>query len=365
MRDRRVAVAVAAVLLCSPAPARAAEALYVVTEGNSLVTVHSDSPGNARSTVSLSGLQEGEKILAIDVRPKTGQLYALGSTSRVYFVNTASGAAKPAGNPFSPALAGSNFGFDFNPTTDRIRVVSDGRQNLRLNPDDGQVAGQDNQLAYPDGDPGAGSTPSFSAAAYTNEGKLYAIDTARDALTTTDAPNDGKLATVGALGVDLQEPVSFDIAPDNRGWVTGKAPGASVASLYLIDLATGRLAPTSGALGAGVRGLAAAGTVADDKSKPSLLLALPLVQKLKALRRAVPVEVACGETCSLTATLRARGKTIAAGTGSIIGSGKLRIKMARSKAKVDPKKALKAVLTVVAFDSAGNKSTSKRTVRFE
>jgi hypothetical protein len=368
MRDhRRVAAAAtcAAALLCAAAPARAAEALYAVTDGGTLVTVQSDSPGAARALVPISGLQEGESILAIDLRPKTGQLYALGSSSRIYLVNTASGAARPAGNPFSPALAGGNFGFDFNPAADRIRVVSDGRQNLRVNPDDGQVAAQDNALAYPDGDPGAGTTPSFSAAAYTTEGKLFVIDSTRDALTTTDAPNDGKLATVGPLGVDLLEPVSFDIAGDNRGWVSARRAGSSVSSLYSLDLATGKLLPAgvSPAFGSVLRGLAAAGAVPDDKGKPSLLTSIDRDQKLKSLNRAVGLEAACGEMCSITATLTRKGKTLARGTGALGGPGRLRIKMARTKLAAG-KKAFTATLVVVATDAAGNSTRVKRTVRF-
>ena len=47
---------------------------------------------------------------------------------------------------FTPALSGTAFGFDFNPTVDRIRVVSDTGQNLRLNPDTGAVAAVDGAL---------------------------------------------------------------------------------------------------------------------------------------------------------------------------------------------------------------------------
>ena len=35
------------------------------------------------------------------------------------------------------ALEGTSFGVDFNPTVDRLRVISDTGQNLRVNVDDG------------------------------------------------------------------------------------------------------------------------------------------------------------------------------------------------------------------------------------
>jgi hypothetical protein len=365
---RRVAAAIAgsvAVALTAAAPAPAAEALYAVTDGNALVTLHSDSPGAVRASLPLTGLQEGEQVLALDVRPKSGQLYVLGSTSRVYVVNAASGAAHALGNAFSPALAGGNFGLDVDPVADRIRLTSDGRQNLRLNPDDGQVAGQDGNLAYADGDPGAGTTPSFAATAYQPDGKVFVIDTARDVLTTTTSANDGKVTTIGPLGVDLAEPVTFDIASDGRAWVAGRVPGGGGSVLFLADLASGKLgagAVNSG-MGSVVRGIGTAGTVPDDKLRPSVLTSIDRDQKLRSLRRAVGVEVACGEACSLTATLKAGGRTLAKGAGDLTAAGRVRIKMARTKAAA-PKKAVTAVLTVVATDAAGNPTTVKRTVRF-
>ena len=366
---RRAAVATAgamAIALSAAAPASAAEALYGVTDSNALVTLHSDSPGALRAAVPLTGLQEGEQVLALDLRPKSGQLYVLGSTSRVYVVNAASGAATALGNPFSPALAGSNFGLDVDPVADRLRVVSDGRQNLRLNPEDGQVAGQDGTLAYAEGDPGAGTTPSFAADAYTSDGKVFVIDTARDALGTTAAAIDGKVTTVGPLGVDLQEPVSFDVAGDGRAWVTGRVAGSSASSLFLADLATGGLAPAAASSGTGtvLRGIAAAGTVPDDKLRPSVLTSIDRDQRLKALRRAIGVDVACAEACSIRAVLRIAKRPVARGTGGLGAAGRTRIKMARTKTRA-PKKAVTAVLTVTAVDAAGNLTRVKRTVRFQ
>src|SRR5690606_26506795 len=81
-----------------------------------------------------------------DMRPATSQMYALGSSNRIYAVNLSNGAFTAVGGPFTPALDGDFFGFDFNPTVDRIRVVSDKGQNLRLNPNDGMVAAVDGML---------------------------------------------------------------------------------------------------------------------------------------------------------------------------------------------------------------------------
>src|SRR5262245_18763380 len=108
--------------LLAPGPA-AANGAFGLTTANQIVTVETASPGVAIATVAITGLQGGETALAIDVRPATGQLYLLGSTSRVYVLNPATGVATPVGPAFTQALSGTSFGFDFNPTVDRIRVV--------------------------------------------------------------------------------------------------------------------------------------------------------------------------------------------------------------------------------------------------
>ena len=47
--------------------------------------------------LAITGLQSGENIISIDYRPATGQLYGLGSTSRLYVINETSGLATPLG----------------------------------------------------------------------------------------------------------------------------------------------------------------------------------------------------------------------------------------------------------------------------
>jgi hypothetical protein len=50
----------------------------------------------ATSTTAIVGLPPAENIVSIDYRPATGQLYALGSSSRIYFINEKSGVATAA-----------------------------------------------------------------------------------------------------------------------------------------------------------------------------------------------------------------------------------------------------------------------------
>ena len=222
---------------------------FGVTAANNLVRFSSATPGTIDATVAITGLQAGETVLGIDVRPATLQLYLLGSTSRIYTLDQGTGVATQVGaGPFTPALSGTSFGFDFNPTVDRIRVISDANQNLRLNPDTGTVAATDTALAYAAGDANAGQNPNAVGAAYTNNAAgatttvLYDIDSVRDVLVTQNPPNNGTLNTVGALGVNASaDVVGFDITnPGGTAYAALRVlGGTSQSQLYTINLTTG------------------------------------------------------------------------------------------------------------------------------
>lgn len=200
-----------------------AETLYATTVSNDLISFDSGTPCEIVSNVRITGLQPDEQILGIDFRPATGELFGLGSSSRIYVIDTASGVATAVGTgPFTPALNGTAFGFDFNPTVDRIRVVSDAGQNLRLNPVTGAVAATDTTLAFAAADPNFGATPVVVGAAYTNPDRdpatgttLFDIDSALDILVSQVPPNNGTLNTIGSLGVNANDVAGFDISTAN------------------------------------------------------------------------------------------------------------------------------------------------------
>lgn len=219
--------------------------IYGVTTSNQLVRFDSATPGNVITVGTINGLQPSENVLGIDFRPATGQLFALGSTSRLYIINTTNATAAAVGSsPFSPALSGADFGFDFNPTVDRIRVISDADQNLRLNPDTGGVAATDGVLAFATGDANQSANPNATGAAYTNSfggattTTLFNIDSNLDILVTQNPPNNGTLNTVGALGVNTSSVIGFDFTSATNTAYAALTVG-SVAQLYTINLTTG------------------------------------------------------------------------------------------------------------------------------
>lgn len=240
------------------------ETIFAVNANNQLLRFNNGTPGNV-AAIPILGLQGGEQVLGIDFRPATGQLFALTSASRVYTLDTTSGAATPVGNaPLATPLNGTAFGFDFNPVPDRIRVVSDNEQNLRLNPNNGTIAATDTTLAYAAGDTNANANPNIVGAAYTNNvagtatTTLYVIDSNLDILAlqgsiggTPNSPNGGQLTTVGALGVNTSDQVGFDIAPQTgAAFASLTAQGATTSTLYAINTATGA-ATAMGDIGGG------------------------------------------------------------------------------------------------------------------
>ena len=217
--------------------------IYVLNDANQLLRLNIRNSNAPQATMTLTGagLQNGERMVSIDFRPATGQLYGVSNQSRIFVINPATGDARPlTTTQFTPGFASSIIGMDFNPTVDRIRLVSTNNQDLRLNPETGLVIATDGSI---NGVSGA----TISEVAYTNNRAgsttttLYDIDPATDRLYIQNPPNNGTLTDVGPLGLDITGAAGFDISPtDNtQGLVAVTFNGAS--ELQQINLSTGRL----------------------------------------------------------------------------------------------------------------------------
>ncbi|WP_396177953.1 DUF4394 domain-containing protein [Flavobacterium sp.] len=210
-----------------------------LTIDNKVVYYNAQNLSSPISTLTITGLQASETILSIDYRPATGQLYALGSTSRLYIINEQSGLATALGSAsFDPMITSQNASIDFNPTVDRIRLVTDSGQNLRLHPELGTVLATDGTI-------NGGSNPKFGAVAYTNSmagattTMLYDIDFATDKLYVQTPPNDGGLQEVGDLTVDFMGMGGFDIMADNSV-ALAVVKNDTDSRLYTINLDSGK-----------------------------------------------------------------------------------------------------------------------------
>jgi hypothetical protein len=264
-----------------PLESRVAPAtIFAVDVSNNLLSFDSATPGTVVTIAAITGLTggAGEIVEAIDFRPATGQLYALGirdmgltDEARIYVIDPLTAKATQVGTGFTVLEGGTNYGFDFNPTSDRLRVVNDADENARFIPDNGARAdtpGNDTNLDHPT------ESEEIIASAYDrnfastvgNATTLYAIDFATKSLVIQggiDAnpnPNGGLITTIGSLNVTLDSRnAGFDIA-NATGTAFASLTVGGTTGLYTIDLATGT-ATLVGAIGAGtteVRGLAVA-----------------------------------------------------------------------------------------------------------
>ncbi|QBE63297.1 DUF4394 domain-containing protein [Pseudoduganella lutea] len=275
--------------------------VFALTASNKLISFNRETPGTVRTTATISGLQSGENVLGIDYRPADGKLYGVGSTGRLYTIDTESGVATQksmlmadAADTTAPftALAGTDFGVDFNPVADRLRIVSSTGQSLRINVDTGATT-TDGAIN------GGAATTQVTASAYTNSfagtgtTTLYALDTVTDTLYIQNPPNNGTLATPVALGVDAGSANGFDIdARTNMGYMIATVGGAR--NLYSVNLAaTANPATLVGAVGGteDIRGIAL---------RPAMA---PMVHGLTDDNRLVAFKVTTPNTIDATVTV--------------------------------------------------------------
>ncbi len=256
----------------TPAPEavgpKAKEEIVAVTTANALLRFNAGQPQQVRERRPLQGLRAGERILGIDYRVAKGELYALGAVGtagQLYRIDVAQARALPVGSGVALPGEAAEWGFDFNPTVDRIRVVNDRGANLRLHPDTGaQVDGDPNTpgvqgdaaLAYDGADAAAGKAPAIVAAGYTynkTNDKIttnYALDGAagtlvhqgtKEGVTPAVSPNTGRLYTVGSLGIGPFAHATLDISDlSNTAYSGVHTHGAKATRWYGVDLATGK-----------------------------------------------------------------------------------------------------------------------------
>jgi hypothetical protein len=271
------ALAVAVLALALPAAAQATgRAVYAIEDDGNLVSFFEKRPEKLTMSKPITGLPLGVNLIGIDLRPKNGDLYGVGTDSRVYRINPRTAIAlavddatgngfgdpPPAGDP----LDGTDFGFDFNPVPDRIRVVSDANQNIRVHPDTGQLAGSDADLGP--GDPNivdvayANSDFSFVQPAAGTAPIRY-VDSENDSLFTAADPNNPALTLIGKLGLDVHDTGGFDIAGFNDvGYLADTGP-RGVSQLYRVNINTGATKKL-GKIGRGALGVTGLAAVQDQ-----------------------------------------------------------------------------------------------------
>lgn len=259
-----------------------AAALYALTNANAILRFDDASPTSILATVAIQGLLANERIVGMDFRPRTGQLFALGitvngqaSTGRLLTVDPLTGLTRQVGQPIAnivpanAANANAAYGFNFNPAVDAIRVINTADANFALLPNTG---GQAVQTAL--------NTPGNAAAArmidsvtYDRffDGRLGANGTSAFVINAqlgmlqflggqngNPGAGSGQLTNIGPLNtpIDPATTVGMTVRTSGQPGGTGLAvfdttPGAGVTfRLHSINLTTGTATPI-GLVGAG------------------------------------------------------------------------------------------------------------------
>lgn len=213
---------------------------FFALSANKLDVYSAQSPESVSRSMTITGLQSGENIVAIDFRPANGQLYGIASSGQLYLINKTSGAAAKVGTT-PVALTDAIAAFDFNPTVDRIRLITGSGQNFRLHPETGVIAATDGNI-------NGQANAKVAAAAYTNNmtgattTTLFDIDVVSGQLFSQVPPNNGTLVPIGTLEVTVSGEGGFDIAPANNfGLAFFTERGKP--TLLAVNLTTGRATP--------------------------------------------------------------------------------------------------------------------------
>ncbi|MEU8352108.1 DUF4394 domain-containing protein [Streptomyces sp. NPDC048845] len=252
--------AVTALVVASPGNSSAVpaadslRAYGISADGTLMATFTTDRPQVLDWVRTVTGLSGDASLAGIDFRVQDKTLYGVGDKGGIYTIMmppvTEDVVVKKV-SQLEVALYGTNFGVDFNPAADRLRVISDNGQNLRHNLADHSTI-EDTTLTTP---PATGPAKGVTAAAYTNNDlnadtatTLFDINTTTDQNVIQSPANEGKLAATGALGVDAAANAGFDIFSDLTSGKTTSVTGfaalgnGSVSKLYTVNLFTGATA---------------------------------------------------------------------------------------------------------------------------
>ena len=260
-----------------------AQTIYGLTTDSKLVSFSASTPATIITNVAITGVAVGQTLVGMDVRPATGELFALGYNATndsvtTYVINPTTAVATAKATTIKLTGLGSSIGFDFNPTVDRIRVVGKTGKNYRLNPNNGALAATDSTLRYAATDANTGKTPGATAAAYTNSyigttgTQLYVYDETQKVIAFQNPPNDGILNTQPALGGVSALAIISDMdiytnpnSPTFASTAYAAVRTGALDSLYSLNITTGLLT-NIGALGAAVVDIA----VAINRTLPAL-----------------------------------------------------------------------------------------------
>ncbi|MFI8090768.1 DUF4394 domain-containing protein [Streptomyces sp. NPDC086080] len=269
-----VAATVSVGVVAAPSSTAGAQAVSlrafaITSDGTRMATFTTDRPDILDWVRVVKGLSGDTALIGIDFRVQNGLMYGVGNQGGIYTIQTPPQTVDVVVTKVSQLtvpLYGTNFGVDFNPAANRLRVISDNGQNLRHNIDDrtpgaSPAAGhtvEDSILSTPGSE---NVSRGVTAAAYTNNDlngdtatTLFDINTNSDQVVIQSPANNGTLAPTGKLGVDAGPVAGFDIYSDlvngktvsATGFAAITPPNGMVTTFYTVDVLTGTATPVAG-----------------------------------------------------------------------------------------------------------------------
>jgi len=283
MKNKLLTAFIAASLLCGTINAQTT--LYGIINGNAVFSMNNvNIPSNINGPYLVSGVATGQELVALDVRPSNGVLYALGYDSVALMAElyrlTASGTTYTA-TAVSGTLASMNLGvtnnatLDFVPTIDNeVRIIGRNGNHYIMNADNGTVMTTGSgTLGFALGDINAAKAVVLAGTAYTNSfygsdaTQEVGYDAVNNVLVTFDAGNFSNgfnnasttvhsvgtgtgsvLLATGGIGMDIW----YDTMTHNNTVFMTASTIVAGAHLYKYDMggSTGTLTDL-GAIGAG------------------------------------------------------------------------------------------------------------------
>ena len=253
MLRRAIALAVGACLALA-ATASAADHFYAIDHPpaqQSVIKFDAGSPVVPTAQHLITGLASGESIVGMDVSPRDGDIYALGADAGVahlYSVDPDTGAAASIGQltadpsdaslPYTTLPAGE-FGVDFIPQSNLLRVVGTSGFNARVDPTNARVI-TDTNISPP-------GTQIVAVAFHNNDNDPatntteYAYDFNSNNFGSVNTPNNGNFVVIGPSGVASAFPgnAAMDEAPSGHLYATHYVTADGTQNLYEVDPTTG------------------------------------------------------------------------------------------------------------------------------
>ncbi|MFI1479945.1 DUF4394 domain-containing protein [Streptomyces sp. NPDC020747] len=247
--------AMAALVVATPSAGHAAAApslpAFGITDDGKMAAFNTNTPGTLNWFKRINGLVGDTAAIGIDFRVQNGLMYLVGNKGGIYTVLIPPAVTDPQVtkvSQLSVPLQGTNFGVDFNPAADRLRIISDTGQNLAHN-----LANSSTTTNTPLTTDGV-SAHGVTAAAYTNNDltsdtatTLFDLNTTTDQVVIQSPPAMGLLTATGSLGQNAGANAGFDIFSDvsagktisNTAFATFFAGTDADPSFYTVDVLTG------------------------------------------------------------------------------------------------------------------------------